>query len=266
MKRLGIKPLKVLMEIVVNRLLFLLALLSLTPSLSFAQPSIIPDSPADSLVIHGSAEDTEWADLSRLHLVERKIRAVGSYKGGEFKVTDFVIPDGHVLVDVQVKVDSTSPNDGWVFSGQSMSGWRITRLDKFTEYTSRGQKGATFTVEAWARQTGEWYMRDKSWIDLIVTYYYYDVEGVEESVFDKAVGLTLKNVHPIPVHGSAQTLYYMVESGEENIEELILRRDSNCSWGSSPECSDCMEIRHDPVKGRVYSFVYNAKPGDVVCQ
>lgn len=214
-------------------------------------------------------DNASWVEYAKLKRGEKDIHVSGDVKKGSFKIVKFTIPDNHILLDIKISVDSKAPFGGGTFLCKEKAGYRITKLDKFYEYHSTGQPGATFVIEAWARKSGAWFASNPTHITLHVVYYYYDLTGIDQEVFNQAVEYTLLNVHTIPVHLSTAELFQEIEKKDYKrtalVEEIVLNNDKHCTWGATPTCKDCSFTRILKDGRKHYRYIYNSKFTDGIC-
>lgn len=213
-------------------------------------------------------KDEYAMDENKITTRQYSYKVKGNLEHGEYRKVRFEIPAGNLLLGMEVEVLSRYPNEGTVFSALSTTGWRLIQIDKFSEYSSTKQPVTTFTVEMWAHKHGEWYAPKDSEIELQVSYAYYNLEGVEEDEFNMAVDQTLNNVHKMPFHISAKEAYAIIElkGSSKGIEEVFLRSDKRCYWGSLPGCTDCVLTKYNNSTGqRTHRYFYNSRYSDKYC-
>ncbi|WP_285905180.1 hypothetical protein [Pseudodesulfovibrio pelocollis] len=194
----------------------------------------------------------------------------GDADHGQYRQVKFVIPEGNLLLGLDVKVLARFPENESPFSALSTTGWRLTHIDKFPEYNSGDHPESSFTIEMWAHKYGNWHAPRRAEISLQVSYVYYDLAGIEAVEFNLAVDETLKNIHPMPTHITAQDAFEKIDRTDgpiKGIEEVTLRSDERCYWGSQPSCTDCMMVRYNNSTGkRTLRYFYNARPADGFCE
>lgn len=194
----------------------------------------------------------------------------GDADRGQYRQVKFIIPEGNLLLGLDVRVITRFPENESHFSALSTTGWRLTHVDKFPEYNSSDHPESSFTVEMWAHKFGKWYAPKRAEIALQVSYVYYDLAGVEEVEFNLAVDETLKNIHPMPTHITARDAFEKIDLTDgpiKGIEEVTLRSDERCYWNSQPGCTDCMMVRYNSSTGkRTLRYFYNARPADGFCE
>lgn len=193
----------------------------------------------------------------------------GNLERGQYRNVRFVVPSGNVLLDLQIKTLSRYPNHDDPFLARSITGWRLTHIDKFPEYNSAKQPETAFSVEMWAHKYGQWFAPQNSELELQVSYAYYDLSGVEEEEFSLVVDQTLANIHPLAIHISAKEAFEVIDQtgSARGIEEILLRANDRCFWGSRPTCSDCMLTKYNSSTGkRTHRYFYNARAIDGYCE
>lgn len=218
---------------------------------------------------HAEVRDDLTLDQSKIQVRQETYKVEGTMEHGQFRQVQFVIPEGNVLLALDVKVLSRYPDEGTTFSALSTTGWRLTHVDKLSEYNSGHQPETSFTVEMWAHKYGQWFAPKNSEIQIRVSYIFYSLIGVEEMEFNLAVDETLKNIHPLPTHITVQDAFEKIDLTEgpvKGIEEVTLRSDDRCYWSSRPNCTDCMLTRYNSTTGkRTYRYFYNARSVDGYC-
>lgn len=214
-------------------------------------------------------DHTDWVDPDRLVRGEKDIYVEGNERRGSIKVVRFTIPENHLLLKIQINVNSKAPFGNDTFQIDSMAGYRISRLDKHFEYRSLGMPSTIFEIEAWARKSGTWFAPAPTHVDLRVVYYYYVLDEIGQDEFNQAVEHTFQNIHTTPVHQSIKDIFLMRERKDYDrrflVEEILLNEDSACSWGSTSNCKDCVMKRTLHDNRRNYRYFYNSKATDGIC-
>ncbi len=207
-------------------------------------------------------------DPSKVKTRQHAYSVKGTLYNGQYKKVRFEIPKSNILIGLDINVLSRYPEDNNPFSALSITGWRLIQLDKFPEYNSNSHPKTTFTVEMWAHKYGQWYAPKNSEIKIQVSYIYYDLEGVSEEEFNNVVDQTLSNIHPMPVHISAKEAFEQIDLNDttKGIEEVFLRSDRRCYWGSRTNCSDCVLTKYNNATGqRTHRYFYNARSFEGYC-
>ncbi|MBU1248696.1 MAG: hypothetical protein KKB70_08360 [Proteobacteria bacterium] len=180
----------------------------------------------------------------------------------QFKVVTFEIPKNHVLIDIKIFPIGNYTQGDDLFNESSKVGWRITNIDKLSEYNSKVHPKTSFTVECWAHEDAE----TDPFIELKVIYKFYYLGEVGKQQFETVISTTFKKVHSIPVHQSAESAWNAHKANplDNQVIEKILNDDEDCTWGAYPSCSDCLLIRKKDKKTR-YEYYFNSKQSDAIC-